>query len=101
VAPLSEHERNILLDLEMSLLADTKGPADLSVRSEYENARRRALWGSFIFVMGIIVMTVFLTLSLAASLTGLFFAIGSSLVCAHQSQRAWRASRMLKSPSSN
>jgi hypothetical protein len=95
MGPLSEHERNMLLDLEMSLLTDTRDPVDLIVRCTYARAPRRALWGGAVFVLEVIVMTVFLTEALVVSMAGLLIAVGSSLVCAHQCLTAWRASRML------
>ena len=95
MGPLSEHGQNVLLDLEMSLLTDTRDPVDLIVRCTYARAQRRALWVGAVLVLGVIVMTVFLTEALVVSVAGLLIAIGSSLVCAHRCLTAWRASRML------
>jgi hypothetical protein len=97
--PLREHGRSVLLDLEMSLLGDSKDSVGLSVTGAYKTARRHVRWATFAFIAGALVMTAFLTQTLVLSFSGLFVMTASSLVLAHQAPRARRASRLLRSPS--
>jgi Flp pilus assembly protein TadB len=98
MGPLSEHERKVLKELEMSLLIESSDPLHQTAQREYQRSRRRVLVGALTFLIGAAVMIIFLTESLIVSLAGLFVMIAGSLFFACNAQLARRASKMTKDP---
>jgi hypothetical protein len=98
MSPLSEHERRVLKELEISLLVESNDPLHLTAQDEYKRHRRGAIAGACTFLIGAAIMIVFLTQQLAVSVAGLFVLIAGSLFFAHQIQLANRASKMTELP---
>lgn len=95
MAPLSEHEQKVLMDLEMSLLSDSRGHEALSPSAAHRRARRGIVYCSLAFVLGTVVLVASFTQSLAVAAVGLFVMIGSSLLATTKVQMMSRASKML------
>ncbi|MGA7834477.1 MAG: hypothetical protein WCA31_04665 [Acidimicrobiales bacterium] len=95
-SPLTEHERQVLLELEMSLLSGSRGGDAVSAGRVFLRARRFALWSLLALVLGAAVLTSALTESLVIAGVGLAVMAASSLALAHHVQSMIRASRMIR-----
>ncbi len=95
---LSEYERSVLMDLELSLLGESRRPLRLAVLREYEMRRRQVAWSASTFILATALTTIFLTRVFLVSLTGLALMIASSLLFAQNAPLLRRASRMLRPP---
>jgi len=95
-SPLTEHERQVLLELEMSLLTGSRNGDAVSARRVLLQARRFALWSLFALVLGAALLTSAFTESLVIAGVGLAIMIASSLTLAHHVQSMIQASRMMK-----
>ncbi len=95
---LSEYERSVLMDLELSLLGESSRPLHLAIRREHATRRRQVTWSVGVFLIGVALTTVFLTQSFVLSFVGLVTMIFSSLVFSHSALLARRAAKMLANP---
>lgn len=77
---LSQHEQEILAELELSLIAeDPQFGESLSGQRTYARCRRNGRWGVIGYVAGTLVLATFFTSSITLSLLGLTTMIVSSL----------------------
>jgi hypothetical protein len=91
--PLSESEQRILSDLEDSLSnQDPRFARSVRRASVVLSARRRVLLSIVGFIVGLVMLVVFLTHSILLSLTGVVVMLLSSLVVTRHLELKGRAS---------
>ncbi len=93
---LSEHDRQVLMELELSLITDSRDGDTLSACRVLVRAQHAAIWSIVALVLGTVVLTSALTESLVVAGVGLAIMFGASLLLAHHVQSMARASRMAR-----
>lgn len=98
MSPLSEHEQKVLLDLELSLLSDSrKGDSDvLTGASAYVRARRGVLLSLVAFVAGSVLLIMTFTSSMVLASVGLAVMVAAALTFAQRIEPMIHARRMLR-----
>lgn len=98
MSPLSEHEQKVLLDLELSLLSDSrKGDSDvLTGASVYVKARRGVIVSAVAFIAGSVLLIMTLTSSMVMAAIGLGVMVAAAVTFAHRIEPMIHARRMLR-----
>ena len=91
--PLSEHEQRILAELEESLSQQDPTFADrVANETVYRHAGRQCKWAAFTFVLGLIELIAFYSVSVILGLLGVAIMFGSAVVFERNLRKMGRAS---------
>ena len=90
--PLSDHEQRILAELEESLVRQDPEFAE-RVRSEtvYRHAGRYCKWAAVTFVLGVVILVAFYSMSIVAGLVGVVIMYASAVWFERNLRRMGRA----------
>ena len=91
--PLSEHEQRILAELEESLRQQDPTVADRDANETvYRHAGRQCKWAAFTFVLGLVELIAFYSVSVILGLLGVAIMFGSAVVFERNLRKMGRAS---------
>ena len=91
--PLSEHEQRILAELEESLSQQDPTFADrVANETVYRHAGRQCKWAAFTFVLGLVELIAFYSVSVILGLLGVAIMFGSAVVFERNLRKMGRAS---------
>ena len=91
--PLSEHEQRILAELEESLSQQDPTFADrVANETVYRHAGRQCKWAAFTFVLGLVELIAFYSVSVMLGLLGVAIMFGSAVVFERNLRKMGRAS---------
>jgi len=91
--PLSEHEQQILAELEESLSkADPRFAKSVRETNVYSHSLRQVRWGAAGFLVGLIVLVAFFSQSILLGLAGVTLMFLSAVLIERNARRIGRAS---------
>ncbi len=90
--PLSEHEQRVLQELEQTLYADDPAFAN-RVKSEtvYKHAGRYCVWSAITFIIGLVILMMWLSTILPLSFAGFVIMLASAAIFERNARRMGRA----------
>ena len=91
--PLSEHEQRILAELEESLSRQDPNFADrVANETVYRHAGRQCKWAALFFVLGLVVLVAFYSVSVLLGLLGVAIMFASAVIFERNLRRMGKAS---------